>query len=126
LVPARPSQQKWRGEEEGGQKKRKGERKHGIQAVLLTAAAGAPHGAPPPPPSFFLLIHTCPPFYLRVLIGSKPETADTAPAIKPRTTPPAMTELSRFFRDGVTAACFVVFWLCVCVCVCVYSGGGWV
>jgi hypothetical protein len=37
-------------------------------------------------------------------MGSKPDTAETAPTMRPSTTPPAMTELSRFFREGVTAA----------------------
>ena len=35
---------------------------------------------------------------------SKEETAVTAAKIAPNTTPPATTELSKFFKDGVTAA----------------------
>ena len=42
--------------------------------------------------------------HLRVLMGSKPDTAVTATTMAPSTTPPAMTELTRFFREGVTAA----------------------
>ncbi len=41
--------------------------------------------------------------HLRVT-GSKPDTAVTPATITPRTTPPAITELIRFFNDGVTAA----------------------
>jgi len=37
-------------------------------------------------------------------MGSKPDTAVTATTMAPSTTPPAMTELTRFFREGVTAA----------------------
>jgi hypothetical protein len=37
-------------------------------------------------------------------MGSKPDTADTATTMAVSTTPPAMTEFSRFFREGVTAA----------------------
>ena len=42
--------------------------------------------------------------YLRVLMGSNPDTAETATTMAVRTTPPAMTEFSRFLREGVTAA----------------------
>ena len=41
-------------------------------------------------------------YSLRIL--SKEDTAETAVAIPPRTTPPATSEFRRFFSDGVTAA----------------------
>ena len=52
-------------------------------------------------------------FYAQVHLRwmeSKEETAVTAAKIAPRTTPPATTELSKFFKDGVTAASATKGW----------------
>lgn len=48
-------------------------------------------------------VSACKSAYLRLIV-SKVDTAVMPTAMAPRTTPPATTEESKFFRDGVTAA----------------------
>lgn len=79
-------------------------------SARLSRRASATTGrtAPPPPPSRARRSVTLVGLaraYLPRETGSKPDTAVTAATIKPSTTPPATSELIRFFSDGVTPAC---------------------
>lgn len=51
------------------------------------------------------------------------DTKVMAPAITPRRTEPAITELSKFFKDGVTAASTAKGWESVAIIAAVIAAG---